>query len=78
MNWTTPYCGVTHLESSDKRYRATVRDHKSFATLAMWVPGCGFSPEERQFDSVDVAKLEGEQWLTSITRLRLAGQGSRP
>lgn len=68
--WTRPYYGITHLESADRRYRATVSDRRTFVTLSLWFPGCGFSPEQRTANSVAEAKSEGEAWLGSVERRR--------
>lgn len=78
--WTRPYYGITHLESADRRYRATVSDRRTFVTLSLWFPGCGFSPEQRTASSVAEAKSEGELWLAAVEMRRMpqaADHGAR-
>lgn len=60
--WTPLYCGVTHLGQLG-RPRVSVCDYGSFAELHCWYLGCGFSPIERQYPTVDAAKADGEAWL---------------
>ena len=61
--WTTPFHGVTHCgKLGDKRW-ATVSDFGSFAILSEWWRGCGFSPDIREFDTVEQAKEAGESWI---------------
>jgi rubredoxin len=59
--WTTPNCGVTHLEGIDAQYWATV---DGFARLSKRYPACKFNKEV--FDTVDEAKKAGEAWLVEI------------
>ncbi|TAN03180.1 MAG: hypothetical protein EPN36_14375 [Rhodanobacteraceae bacterium] len=61
--WTRPYYGIQHYPSgsiSDHPWRVTLHIGVGFATLDCWYPGCGFSPTEYTFDSVETARREGE------------------
>ncbi|MEL4181210.1 hypothetical protein [Roseateles sp. PN1] len=64
--WTAPYLGVQHLESTDRRYRASVTEYSGFADLSLWTPGCGFNPERQQFETAEQARSAGALWLSSI------------
>lgn len=61
--WTKPYYGVTHCGALGDRRSATVSDYGSFAVLSEIWHGCGFSPNQRQFDTVEEAKEAGELWI---------------
>jgi hypothetical protein len=62
--WTTPFHGVTHLgEYGTKTHWVTVCEYESFAELARWFPGCGFSPIKSDHDNAEQAKRAGERWL---------------
>jgi hypothetical protein len=64
MEWTKPYCGVSHCgKPSDGKRWATVEDHGSFVTLLRWFPGCGFKPNESTHDTVEDAKDKAEKWM---------------
>ena len=67
MEWSEEYCGVQHLgEYSIRRMWVTVERFGTKARLLEWFPGCGFSPRETLYESVEVAKTAGEiimkQW----------------
>ena len=63
MNWTTPYCGITHLGELKARRRASVADLGTCAELTYWFQGCGFSPAQSVFADVEDAKRAGERWI---------------
>lgn len=69
--WTAPYYGLTHLESADRRFRASVNTTDGWSELSMWTPGCGFSPQTRLFRGEGheaAAKADGEAWLKATAR----------
>lgn len=71
LQWTTPFCGVQHLGAFSTQYPwATVDDRGSFATLSKWHPGCGFSPENIDFDNAAKARAAGSRWLNTQRRNR--------
>lgn len=69
--WTAPYLGLSHLETPDKRYRASVKTYDGGAELSMWAPGCKFSPQTRVYRGEgheSAAKADGEAWLKMTAR----------
>lgn len=64
--WTEPNYGLSHIGNTDK-YWATVMDYGSFVELHKWFPGCGFSPLEETFKTLEAAKLAGEAWVQQRT-----------
>ncbi len=64
MNWTKPYCDVTHLGNIGDEYWATVTDWTTFATLTRWYPGCQFHPLTSTHNTVDEARQYAEDWLS--------------
>ncbi len=66
MNWTKPYCGVTHLGNNLRGYRLTVSDYGTFATLTRWYPGCAFHPLSSDHNTVKAAKETEEAWLKEV------------
>ncbi len=64
--WTTPYLGYQHLleqPTSNGRW-ATVDDRGSYVELSGWYKGCGFSPYDATFDTIEEARAAGEKWVT--------------
>lgn len=61
--WTKPFHGVQHTAKLATGHWCTVEDHGTFTRLSMWKPGCGFSPEQRTFDTPAEARAAGEAWL---------------
>jgi len=59
--WSDPNHGVSHY-GDHKKYWSTVCDYGSFVELRKWFPGCGFSPIEETFDTLESAKKAGELW----------------
>lgn len=67
MHWTKPHYGVQHGGTySPARHWVTVEDYGTFARLARWFPGCGFSPMESTHDNAEDARQAGECWLRGI------------
>lgn len=62
-DWTTPYCGVSHLgKPGDDRW-ATINQYATGCELLMWYRGCGFSPNRAWFPTVDSARFDGAKWV---------------
>jgi hypothetical protein len=67
--WTQPFHGVTHLgDSGTQNHWVTVCEYSSFAELACWFPGCGFSPIKSDYENAAEAKKAGERYLRSVAR----------
>jgi hypothetical protein len=50
--WTNPFYGVQHLRGLARGFQVTVTDRNGWAECDVFTPGCGFSAEESQHDSV--------------------------
>lgn len=62
--WTKPYYGIQHLSPNGchNTWWATVEDHGSFTVVALWFPGCGFSPNKETYPTIAEAQKRGEDW----------------
>lgn len=58
MQWSKKYYGLSHLGKFDLKNTWV---NENSAKLLVWFPGCGFSPKEYSFDSVEEAKRKGEK-----------------
>lgn len=67
--WTKPYYGITYLgELADRRRCTVIENCKGFVELHKWYEGCAFHPIEEIYESVELAKAEGERWINEIKR----------
>ncbi len=63
MNWTKPYCGITHLGDLKDTRRASVADLGTCVEVTYWLRGCGYSHAQSVFPDVEAAKRAGERWI---------------
>ena len=65
--WTRAYQGVSHCgDFGTEKTWLTAIDYGSFALLHIHHPGCGFSPDERKYDTIAAAKTAGEKILDNL------------
>lgn len=61
--WTQAYYGTQHTKKNKTGRWCTVTEHKQWAELLRWYPGCGTRPHESRHDTVEEARSAGEKWL---------------
>lgn len=67
--WSKGFYGVSHYgKASVKNYWSTINVYDDFVILLKWFPGCGFSPIEEMYQTIEDAKCFGEKWVNDNQR----------
>lgn len=69
MNWSEPFHGVQHLGKPSDGYWVSIADYGTVAELALWFPGCKFSPMKETHDTAESARAAGQSWLKSQRKI---------
>lgn len=62
--WTKPYHGVQHLGRANDPRWVTLTDIGSMVEVTFWTAGCGFHPEQADFDTLAEAMAAGERFVS--------------
>lgn len=64
--WTQPFTHVSRLGTPGSPRWATVSSYaKTLHVLSRWQPGSGLTPDTDNFESLEAAKLAGEEWANN-------------